>query len=80
MADFCEVTPVLGSNGLTPAPSVWIAFDGNAVLRDITGWLDRQRVSAYYRTTGYCWCAICRYIFKDMWMTLARELSAQRLD
>lgn len=75
---FDEVAPVLGGNGLSPAPAVWTGFDGDQVLRDISGWLAQQQSSAYYRATGCVWRAMCRLLFKSIWSELERELLASR--
>jgi hypothetical protein len=73
-----DVAPVLGLNGLTPAPSVWLMFDCDEVVEDISAWLARQHTSLYYRATGCCWRAMSRFIFKDIWAKLEGELLAIR--
>jgi hypothetical protein len=73
-----EVAPVLGTDGLTPAPAVWLEFDSDEIVRDISGWLARQKASFYYGVTGVCWRAMCRWIFRSIWLELERELRVQR--
>ncbi|KVU25794.1 hypothetical protein WK66_13255 [Burkholderia ubonensis] len=71
---FEEVAPVLGTNGLTPAPSVWMGFDGDAVMRDVAGRLTQRHLSFYRRVTGGIWNAMCRFLFRSWWAELEREL------
>src|SRR5262245_52517196 len=52
---FEEVAPVLGTNGMTPAPSVWMGFDGDAVIHDVAERLTQQQLSAYRRIRGGIW-------------------------
>ncbi|KVO08480.1 hypothetical protein [Burkholderia ubonensis] len=71
---FEEVAPVLGTNGLTPAPSVWMGFDGDAVMRDVAERLTQQHLSFYRRVTGGIWSTMCRFLFRSWWAELEREL------
>jgi len=73
---FEEVAPVLGTNGLTPAPSVWTGFNGDDVLRDVAERLTQQHLSFFRRVTGGVWSAMCRRIFRSFWTDLERELKA----
>ncbi|MGS1005532.1 DUF7079 family protein [Burkholderia glumae] len=73
---FDEVAPVLGTNGLTPAPSVWTGFDGDAVIRDVAERLTQQHLSLYHRVAGSIWSATCRLLFRSWWADLERELKA----
>jgi len=71
---FEEVAPVLGMNGLTPAPSVWTGFYEDEVIRDVGERLTQQHLSAWSRITGILWNGICRRIFRSVWLDLEREL------
>jgi hypothetical protein len=71
---FEEVAPVLGTNGMTPAPSVWMGFDGEAVIHDVAERLTQQRLSAYRRMRSGIWNSLCRLIFRPWWTGLEREL------
>lgn len=73
---FEEVAPVLGTNGLTPAPSVWTGFDGDAVIRDVAERLTQQHLSVWRRMTGGLWSIMCRRIFASDWKDLERALLA----
>lgn len=73
---FDEVAPVLGTNGLTPAPSVWTGFDGDTVIHDVAERLTRQHLSAYRRVVGSVWSSACRFLFRSWWTDLERELIA----
>lgn len=75
---FNEVAPVLGTNGLTPAPSVWTGFDGEEVIKDISERLSRQRESVVFRVTSGLWAVACQRIFRSIWAELERELALQR--
>jgi hypothetical protein len=72
------VVPVLGPNGLTPAPAVWTGFDGDKVVEDISQMLERRRSSMLRGATSRCWSTICRVIFKSIWQKLEHELLAAR--
>jgi len=71
---FCEVAPELASNGMTPAPSVWIEFDSNKVVDGISNMLARRRASLFYLTGNNLWRLMCKWLCRDMWRTLEREL------
>ena len=73
---FEEVAPVLGTNGLTPAPGVWTGFDGDAVIRDVAGRLAQQHLSVYRRVVGRVWSSACRLLLRSWWTDLDYELEA----
>ncbi|MEX3930381.1 hypothetical protein AB4Y32_00960 [Paraburkholderia phymatum] len=75
---FEEVAPVLGTNGLTPAPSVWTGFDGDAVIRDIGDRLAQQHLSLLARARDALWNAICRLIFRSFYRPAARAADARK--
>jgi hypothetical protein len=65
---------VLRTNGMTPASSIWAAFDGGAVIRDVGNRLARQHVSILSRVRGSVWSGACRIIFRSCWAELQKEL------
>lgn len=69
-----EVAPVLGTNGLTPAPSVWMGFDGDYVIREVGERLSQQHLSLAARMKSIIWNSMCRLIFRSFWTDLQREL------
>jgi hypothetical protein len=75
---FDEVAPVLGLNGLTPAPSIWTGFDGDNVVSDISNRLARRRTSILYRAASGLWGAVGRLAFRSIWTDLQRELTLRR--
>ncbi|WP_434716069.1 DUF7079 family protein [Paraburkholderia sp. A3RO-2L] len=77
-AFFSEVAPQLASHGMTPAPAVWTAFDGDKVVDDISDMLARRKTSLIYRVANGIWRIACRRTCADMWRKLELELLAVR--
>lgn len=77
-AFFREVAPALASNGMTPAPEVWTGFDSDTVVEKVSEMLARRRGSWVYRVGNWLWCRMCRWLCKEIWQKLERELCLVR--
>jgi len=77
-AFFGEVAPALATNGMTPAPEVWTAFDSDKVVKKISEMLARRHSSWVYRVGNWLWCLTCRWLCMEMWRKLERELRLVR--
>lgn len=75
---FSEVAPELASNGMTPAPSVWMEFDSDQVVSGISNMLARRQRSVLYLAGNNLWQLVCRWLCNDMWRKLEREILAVR--